>query len=151
MKPVAEEDERSTCVSLFSIAGHGGVGKTTLTQLVFDDESLDKCFKSKIWVCISFPFDAKKVMKDMIEYAAGSKLEVGGLGALLEALKKLISCGKFLLVLDDAWDDDDLFAWGKLFASLRSGQRASKILLTTRKESVADMTSSALGGLISIQ
>ncbi|XP_020269341.1 putative disease resistance protein RGA3 [Asparagus officinalis] len=147
-KPVAEEDEGGTNVSLFPIIGHGGVGKTTLAQLVYNDESLANSFDRRLWACISTPFNAKKVMADLIEYATESRPEVRGLGALQEALKKLVSSGKFLLVLDDAWNDDNRFDWDKLFAPLRSGHKGSKILLTTRLESAADMAALALGGSI---
>ncbi|XP_020268735.1 putative disease resistance protein RGA3 [Asparagus officinalis] len=142
------EDVSSTSVSLFSIFGHGGVGKTTLAQLVYNDESLANSFDSKIWVCISTPFDVKKVMVDIIEYVKKKRPEVRGLAALQEALKDLVSSRKFLLVLDDAWNDDNRSEWDKLFAPLRSGHKGSKILLTTRSESAADMATLALGGSI---
>ncbi|ONK66333.1 uncharacterized protein A4U43_C06F6650 [Asparagus officinalis] len=87
-------------------------------------------------------------MADLIEYATESRPEVRGLGALQEALKKLVSSGKFLLVLDDAWNDDNRSEWDKLFAPLRSGHKGSKILLTTRIVTVAKMAASALGGSI---
>ncbi|XP_020266430.1 putative disease resistance protein RGA3 [Asparagus officinalis] len=81
-------------------------------------------------------------MVDLIEYATQSRPEVRGLGALQEALKKLVSSGKFLLVLDDAWNDDNRSEWDKLFAPLRSGHKGSKILLTTRIVTVAKMAAS---------
>ncbi|XP_020269338.1 putative disease resistance protein RGA3 isoform X3 [Asparagus officinalis] len=146
MKPVAEEDESVTSVSLFSITGHGGVGKTTLAQLVYNDESLANSFSRKIWVCISTPFDVKKVLADMIEYATRRKPKIVGLGTLQEALKEIVSSGKFLLVLDDAWNHDNRSEWDKLFAPLRSGHKGSKILLTTRTVRVAEMAALALGG-----
>ncbi|XP_020262355.1 putative disease resistance protein RGA4 [Asparagus officinalis] len=165
------KDDSNTSVSLFSTIGHGGVGKTTLTQHVYNDDSLTNSFDCKIWVCISTPFVVEKVMADMIEYASESTPKVKELAALQEALKKLVSSKKFLLVLDElaalqealkklvsskkfllvldgAWNDDNRSEWDKLFAPLTSGQKGSKILLTTRSVPVAKMATSALGGSI---
>ncbi|ONK66274.1 uncharacterized protein A4U43_C06F6010 [Asparagus officinalis] len=141
------KDDSSTSVSLFSIIGHGGVGKTTLAQHVYNDESSTNSFDCKIWVCISTPFVVEKVMADMIEYAEKKRPEVKELAALQEALKDLVSSRKFLLVLDDAWNDDNRSGWDNLFAPLTSGHKGSKILLTTRSKSPADMAASALGAL----
>ncbi|XP_020270610.1 putative disease resistance protein RGA3 [Asparagus officinalis] len=142
-----KKDESSTSVSLFSIIGHGGMGKTTLTQLVYKDESLTNSFGRKIWVTVSTGFVVEKVMADIIESAEEKRPEVSGLDALQEALTKLASSKKFLLVLDDAWNDNNRIGWDKLFAPLRSGHKGSKILLTTRSAAVAKMAASALGAL----
>ncbi|KAL8171952.1 hypothetical protein V2J09_023756 [Rumex salicifolius] len=55
-------------------------------------------------------------------------------------LKKLvsesvISCGKYLLVLDDVWDDD-LGIWFEKMSLLSKGAKGSKIIVTRRSSSV---------------
>ncbi|KAI0514011.1 hypothetical protein KFK09_010044 [Dendrobium nobile] len=52
-------------ISLLSIVGHGGMGKTTLLQHVYEDE-MTKEFDLKMWVCVSNNFDVKKVIADML-------------------------------------------------------------------------------------
>ncbi|KAI0514008.1 hypothetical protein KFK09_010041 [Dendrobium nobile] len=52
-------------ISLLSIVGHGGMGKTTLLQHVYEDE-ITKEFDLKMWVCVSNNFDLKKVIADML-------------------------------------------------------------------------------------
>ncbi|ONK78480.1 uncharacterized protein A4U43_C02F19210 [Asparagus officinalis] len=141
--PIANEDHEG--ISLFSIEGLGGVGKTTLAQVVYGDDTLQSSFGIKIWVCVSTRFDVKKITGDILECAAQRRPDVGGLGPLQEALEALVSSKKFLLVLDDVWNGDDLSSWQTLFAPLRCGLKGSKIILTTRSEKVAEMATLALG------
>ncbi|XP_020254254.1 putative disease resistance RPP13-like protein 1 [Asparagus officinalis] len=143
--PIANEDHEG--ISLFSIEGLGGVGKTTLAQVVYGDDTLQSSFGIKIWVCVSTRFDVKKITGDILECAAQRRPDVGGLGPLQEALEALVSSKKFLLVLDDVWNDDDLSSWQTLFAPLRCGLKGSKIILTARSEEVAEMATLALGGM----
>ncbi|XP_020271110.1 putative disease resistance protein RGA4, partial [Asparagus officinalis] len=142
--PIANEDHEG--ISLFSIEGLGGVGKTTLAQVVYRDDTVQSSFSIKIWVCVSTRFDVKKITGDILECAAQRRPDVGGLGPLQEALEALVSSKKFLLVLDDVWNDDDLSSWQTLFAPMRCGLKGSKIILTARSKKVSEMATLALGG-----
>ncbi|KAH0470380.1 hypothetical protein IEQ34_000103 [Dendrobium chrysotoxum] len=60
-KPSNEHPGTDLCrnISLLSIVGHGGMGKTTLLQHVYEDEMTED-FDLKMWVCVSNNFDVKK-------------------------------------------------------------------------------------------
>ncbi|OAY83298.1 putative disease resistance protein RGA4 [Ananas comosus] len=131
-------------VSAFTIVGMGGLGKTTLAQLVYRNESVQDYFDPIMWVCVSQDFDAVAITRKMLEGASSESFGDMSLNALHYILKQKISSKRFLLMLDDVWNDDKTMEWEKLVAPLKLGQRGSKILLTTRMDSVADMVAKVM-------
>ncbi|XP_030965148.1 putative disease resistance protein RGA4 [Quercus lobata] len=123
-------------VTVHSIVGLGGLGKTTLAQLVFNDEEIKSHFEKKLWVCISDDFDVEIIVKKILEFAKGKKLENFEKNKLINDLQKEIGGYRYFLVLDDVWNDDSE-KWDKLKRLLLGGARGSRILLTTREEKVA--------------
>ncbi|OAY75688.1 putative disease resistance RPP13-like protein 1 [Ananas comosus] len=135
---------RDTNVSAFTIVGMGGFGKTTLAQLVYSDERVREYFDPIMWVCVSQDFDATVITRKMLEGASSESFGDKSLNALHYILKQKILSKRFLLMLDDVWNDDKMTEWEKLVAPLKFGQRGSKILLTTRMGSVADMAAKVM-------
>lgn len=131
-------------IPILSLIGHGGMGKTTLAQRVCE-EMVRKNFKV-IWVCVSDSFDVTSVTSKILESATGAKPNANCLETLQQSLiHKLKYSTDFLLVLDDVWEDKKIDKWEKLFAPLRTGKSGSKILLTTRMQSVAVLATEAMG------
>ncbi|KAI0514231.1 hypothetical protein KFK09_010266 [Dendrobium nobile] len=127
-------------ISVLSIVGHGGMGKTTLLQHVYEEDEMTKEFDLKMWVCVSINFDVKKVIADMLESLKMNRPALDTLYALQKSLKSEIMSKKFLLVLDDIWDEEeerDKSKWENVLAPLSCGSLGSKILVTTRMDSAA--------------
>ncbi|KAH0463021.1 hypothetical protein IEQ34_007603 [Dendrobium chrysotoxum] len=128
-------------ISLLSIVGHGGMGKTTLLQHVYEDE-MTKEFDLKMWVCVSNNFDVKKVIADMLESLKKERPRLETLKALQDSLQTEMMSKKFLLVVDDIWESDeelDKRKWENFLSPLAYGKIGSRILVTTRMDSVAMM------------
>jgi len=123
-------------VSILPIVGIGGLGKTTLAQLVFNDKQIQKHFDLKMWVCVSDIFDVKNIVAKILESATEEKPAAVELDTLVKYLLKEIEGKKYFLVLDDMWNDDHK-KWYRLKEVLMGGARGSRILVTTRNESVA--------------
>ncbi|XP_020084649.1 disease resistance protein RGA2-like isoform X1 [Ananas comosus] len=130
-------------VSVLPIVGMGGVGKTTLAQLVYNDPRIQNYFEMRIWVCVSNFFDVKRLTKEVVNNAK-MRYQTNGknLSSLQVLLTKMATSKRFLLVLDDVWNEDKM-EWQKFYAPIRNGQRGSMILTTTRSLKVADVMGTA--------
>ncbi|CAO2152149.1 unnamed protein product [Urochloa humidicola] len=133
---------KSNGLTVLPIVGVGGVGKTTLAQLVYKGPRVESQFQIKIWICVSDRFDVTRVTKEMLDYVSGQKqAETGNLNKLQEHLERQMKYRRFLIVLDDVWDDMNQHSWNKLLAPLKFNQAiGNMIIVTTRKLSIADMT-----------
>ncbi|KAG8369959.1 hypothetical protein BUALT_Bualt14G0067400 [Buddleja alternifolia] len=127
-------------IKIISIVGTGGMGKTTLAQLAFDEIKNQKVFKT-MWVCVSDPFDGIKVAQTILDQLEVSYPRNPQFQTLLNILEESVSGKKFFLVLDDVWTEKDTI-WKPLRKSLSSGVPGSRILVTTRNEKVAEVMGS---------
>nr|KYP39586.1 Putative disease resistance RPP13-like protein 1 [Cajanus cajan] len=136
IKLLLENSSDGEEVSVIPIVGMGGVGKTTLTQLVYNDDSLKEIFDFKAWVCVSEEFDILNVTKIILEAVTAQPCKINDLNLLHLDLVDKLKDTKFLIVLDDVWIQDYV-NWSLLKKPLQRGIKGSKILVTTRNESEA--------------
>ncbi|XP_056694472.1 putative disease resistance protein RGA4 isoform X2 [Spinacia oleracea] len=130
-------------VSVVTIVGIGGLGKTTLAQLVYNDERIKEEFPFKMWVCVSDDFNIKIVLRQILNSATIHKAHHGDIDMdnLQKDLRQALDRKKYLLVLDDVWNENSE-KWQKLETLLIGGGRGSKILVTTRSKNVASVVGS---------
>ncbi|KAK2362525.1 putative disease resistance protein RGA3 [Trifolium repens] len=138
-------------MSIIPIVGIGGLGKTTLAKLVFNDERIDEVFQLKIWVSVSNRFDIKQIIITIINSAFLSASPPPGVAIphqedinhfnieqLQIRLRHILDGQKFILVLDDIWNDDRT-KWIELAGMIKVGAGESRIIVTTRSNSIASM------------
>ncbi|XP_058759346.1 putative disease resistance RPP13-like protein 1 [Vicia villosa] len=132
-------------LSVVAILGMGGVGKTTLAQLVYNDEKVEQHFDFKVWVCVSEGFDVVRVTKSLLESVvrnttsdASKVWKSDNLDILRVELNKNTRKKRFLIVLDDLWNDS-YNEWDELLSPLVDGKPGSSVIITTRQQKVAEM------------
>ncbi|PON74341.1 NB-ARC domain, LRR domain containing protein, partial [Parasponia andersonii] len=140
IKLLLSDDVSGDNLSVIAIVGMGGIGKTTLAQLVFDDERIKSNFNCKEWFTVEHgKVDCLKLMQKIIEKMTSDGFTIEEPFDLQNKLKETLMDKKFFFVFDDVWDDDRQ-KWNLLKSSLASGLCGSKILVTTRStDVVSDM------------
>ncbi|RDY11202.1 putative disease resistance RPP13-like protein 1, partial [Mucuna pruriens] len=124
--------------SILSVVGMGGMGKTTLAQLVYNDQRIEQeaKFDIKAWVCVSHDFDVVRVTREILQAFTKSKNKDGNLEMVHRELKEKLTGKRFLLVLDDVWNEKRE-KWEAVQTPLNYGAQGSRILVTTRSGKVA--------------
>ncbi|KAB2594794.1 disease resistance protein RGA2-like [Pyrus ussuriensis x Pyrus communis] len=132
LDPISTEN-----VSTISIVGFGGLGKTALAQLIFNDEVIQNHFELKIWTCVSNVFELDILVKKILQSKNHDEIE-----QLQNDLRKKVDGKKYLLVLDDVWNENRE-KWLSLKNLLMGGGEGSRVLITTRSKIVATISDAA--------
>ncbi|KAG6670962.1 hypothetical protein I3843_Q025200 [Carya illinoinensis] len=125
-------------LSVIPILGMGGIGKTTLAQLVYNDEKMQSFFDLKAWAYVSEEFDAIKVTKTILKSVTSTSCDDDDLNLLQVKLKEKLKGKKFLVILDDIWNEN-YHDWSILRAPFEVGAPGSRIVITTRNRGVSSM------------
>ncbi|XP_060669472.1 putative disease resistance RPP13-like protein 1 [Ziziphus jujuba] len=136
------KDEGGKEVYVIPIVGMGGIGKTTLAKLVYNDDKVKNHFTLKAWVYVYEEFDICKVTKSILTAITSSNSYdhwANNLDLLQSRLKEELVGKKFLIILDDVWTQnyDD---WKAMSLPFNHRAQRSKIIITTRNEGPVDMT-----------
>jgi len=134
----SDPNNQSHHLSIASIVGMGGMGKTTLAQHLYNDPKLKGKFDVKSWVCVSQEFDVFNITRDILEGITGSTDDSRGLNMVQKRLKEKLSGKRFLIVLDDVWNEKR-DQWEALHTPFNYGAQGSKALVTTRSMKVASI------------
>ncbi|KAM4105732.1 hypothetical protein ACB094_04G014800 [Castanea mollissima] len=132
-------------ISVIPIVGMAGLGKTTIAKLVYNHELVKKHFDVKIWVCVSDHFDVKRILREILETLDHNCSGLENKNAILQHLQKKLQGKRYLLILDDVWDEG-CEKWDSLRSSLLgiNQNNGNNILVTTRKDNVAQIMNTSL-------
>ena len=132
IKLLLETDE---WLSVIRIVGMGGIGKTTLAQIVYNDPHVRAHFDLIAWICFSDHSDMFSVTKAIIESLTSRHFDLNDLNLLQVRLKEKVAGKKFLLVLDNMWNDN-YKEWELFRAPFNDAAHGSRVIVTTRSHRV---------------
>ncbi|XP_050113713.1 disease resistance protein RGA2-like [Malus sylvestris] len=136
---INSRNKKENSISVMAIVGMGGLGKTTLAKSVYHHPEIGR-FDTKIWICVSTPFNVTAILSGILEKIKPEKAGIKGKATICENLQEDLKGKRYLLVLDDVWNDDS-HKWDDLMSCLSSVKdtQGSSILVTTRSASVASI------------
>ncbi|XP_039141644.1 putative disease resistance protein RGA3 [Dioscorea cayenensis subsp. rotundata] len=116
---------------LFAIVGMGGIGKTTLAQLIYNDSKINDDFVLHSWICVSkFYTSRTDLLKELIRNVGGTCGEATTTAELQKILCDVLHGKSLFLVLDDVWDAD---VWINLIKNpVKRTTTKCRVVVTTR-------------------
>ncbi|KAF3456072.1 hypothetical protein FNV43_RR00715 [Rhamnella rubrinervis] len=146
MKFLLSDEEGRQQISVMPIVGMAGIGKTTLTQLAYNningnEVAVEKPFDILAWITVSDESDVSTLTKAIYEEVNGKEdcTDVEPF-KLQEKLRKVLEGKRFFFVLDDVWNIDYRI-WNELRKPFESAAHGSKIIITTRSTQIASVFS----------
>lgn len=131
----SDEEQETLVIPIF---GFGGIGKTTLARLLFNDDRIMQDFDLRVWVYVSPHFDLEMIGKSIMSQIKQPVEGLDGLQSVSNCLEETLGGRNCLIVLDDVWESN-FFQLNELRLMLSNFKEKSRIriIVTTRTEEVA--------------
>ncbi|XP_024027122.1 disease resistance protein RGA2-like [Morus notabilis] len=118
------QKDHNDLISVIPIVGMGGLGKTALAKLVYNDDKVTEEFGLKMWVCVQQDFNVAELTREILKSAISATSTINENFSIDQALKgtndisnfsvdqvqiflrTTLKDKKILLVLDDVWNED---------------------------------------------
>ncbi|KAM7502946.1 hypothetical protein LguiB_001850 [Lonicera macranthoides] len=123
-------------LEVIPIVGMPGLGKTTLARQVYDHPNVVYHFHIRAWTRVSQVYQRRDLLLGILISIVELTDEIYKMSdqKLLELLKKCLLGHRYLIVMDDMWDNR---VWNDVQRSFPDNNNGSKIIFTSRLAEVA--------------
>ncbi|CAL9019866.1 unnamed protein product [Prunus brigantina] len=140
----SDHEHQQQQVRVIALVGMGGIGKTALAQVMYNEEKVQMSFDLRIWVTVGEDFDLMRIAEAILYVSTHSSQKFSNMDALETAVTMELRGKRFLCVLDDVWCEN-LHEWEILRRWFSAGNSGSSVMLTTRNASVANFMTDGAG------
>ncbi|XBI77038.1 hypothetical protein VPH35_070209 [Triticum aestivum] len=122
-------------LKVVSIVGFGGLGKTTLAKQVYD--KIKENFDCVAFISVSLRPDMRVILNRLkLKFRINECSNDHGFDDIIEELRKYLAYKRYLIVVDDLWDQS---AWNIISCAFPDNGNGSRVLVTTRVEDVTSV------------
>ncbi|KAG8379058.1 hypothetical protein BUALT_Bualt07G0048800 [Buddleja alternifolia] len=120
-------------LQIIPIVGMGGIGKTTLARIVFENKYIVEKFDKRVWFTISQKYSMRDILLGILR-VIGVPRESETLAELGERLHKHLFGRRYLIVMDDLWSTK---GWEDFKVYFPDSGNRNRVIVTTRLSDVA--------------
>ncbi|TKY46662.1 Disease resistance protein RPM1 [Spatholobus suberectus] len=128
--------------SVISVVGMGGLGKTTLVGRVFNNQKVIAHFDYHAWITVSQSYTVEGLMRDLLMKLCKEKrvdppqgISIMGQDSLIDEVRNHLQQKRYVVIFDDVWSVE---LWDQIENAMLDNKNGSRILITTRMDSVVD-------------
>ncbi|KAK6789090.1 hypothetical protein RDI58_012889 [Solanum bulbocastanum] len=123
-------------LDVISLVGMPGIGKTTLAEKIYNDPDITSRFDVRAQCRVTQVYSWRdlllSILNDVLEPIVRNEKEDG---ELADELRRFLLTKRFLILIDDVWDDK---VWDSIHMCFKDARNGSRIILTTRLSNVAN-------------
>jgi disease resistance protein RPM1 len=123
--------------SVISVVGMGGIGKTTLTKKVYENESVKSHFDCRVWITVSQSYNVSKILMSMTKQiyqakeTAPGQIDMTNEITLISQIRNCLQQKRYVVVFDDVWKTE---FWEIAKHTLPCNDKGTRIIITTRND-----------------